>query len=109
MSWGAAIIVLATLLILWAQGTNRDLDLKKENIRKENFCRGPYCYTRSPTHWGLFCLMLGFGIMVNAPFVILFTLLALLMTKFIFLNKEEAILEQKYGAPYKEYKQAVKF
>lgn len=104
---GTVLLVLAAFLILWAQKTSRNL--KKDGISKETFCRGPYCYTRSPTHWGLFFLMLGFGIMANAVFVILFTVLAFFITKFIFLNKEEAILAEKYGFPYLEYKKLVKF
>jgi protein-S-isoprenylcysteine O-methyltransferase Ste14 len=105
---GFVLLVLASLLILWAQRTSRDLR-KIENITKQSFCRGPYCYTRSPTHWGLFVLMLGFGFIVNALFVILFTLISLVVTKLVFLKKEEAILVDKYGASYVEYKKSVKF
>lgn len=103
---GIILLVFASFLILWAQKTSRDL--KKENISKETFCRGPYCYTRSPTHWGLFLLMLGFGIITNAVFVILFTLISFIITKFVFLGKEEAILAEKYGTPYLEYKKQVR-
>jgi|SRR3989344_2323289 len=103
---GGSLIVLSSILIFWAQGTSRNL--KKENITKETFCKGPYCYTRSPTHWGLFFLMIGFGIITNAIFVILTTLISFLVSRFIFLEKEERILAEKYGTPYLEYKKAVK-
>lgn len=107
-SIGLVFLVFASFLILWAQGTSRDLR-KIENISKESFCRGPYCYTRSPTHWGLFLLMLGFGFTANALFVIIFTLIALVVTKLVFLKKEESILADKYGNAYLEYKKIVKF
>ncbi|MEK7539142.1 MAG: methyltransferase [Patescibacteria group bacterium] len=103
---GIILLVLASFLILWAQKTSRDL--KTKNISKETFCQGPYCYTRSPTHWGLFFLMLGFGIIANALFVILFVLVAFIIAKFVFLNEQERILTEKYGTPYLEYKKQVK-
>lgn len=104
---GIALLIFASFLILWAQITSRNLP--KDHIDKEMFCHGPYCYTRSPTHWGLFLLMLGFGIVSNAVFVILFTLFAFIISKFGFLEKEEKILADKYGAPYLEYKKIVRF
>lgn len=104
---GISIIIFATLLVFWAQMTSRNLN--KENITKESFYKGPYCYTRSPTHWGLFLLILGFGIITNALFVILSSLISFIVTKLIFLKKEEEILTEKYGAPYLEYKKAVRF
>ena len=107
VSVGMVFILLATLLILWAQKTSRNL--KIENLTKESFCKGPYCFTRSPTHWGLFFLMFGFGIMINAVFVIVFSVISLIFGKFVFLKKEETILERKYGVPYIEYKKSVKF
>ena len=105
---GVLLLIMASLLILWAQKTSRDFR-KEENINKETFCRGPYCYTRSPTHWGLFLLMLGFGVVINAVFIILFTIISFIVTKLVFLKKEESILADKYGTPYLEYKKSVKF
>lgn len=102
---GVGVLIISTLLIFWAQKTSRNLS--KENISKEAFCKGPYCYTRSPTHWGLFFLMLGFGIIINAVFVILFTFIAFFVSRFIFLEQEEKILLEKYGTPYLEYKKSV--
>ena len=104
--FGILLLITATLLILWAQRTSRNLDIK--NVNKETFCKGPYCYTRSPTHWGLFFLILGFGIIANAFFVILFTIISFFIAKFVFLNKQEAALAEKYGTPYLEYKKSVK-
>lgn len=105
--WGFAFIIFASLLIVWAQSTSRNL--KKGDITYENFYHGPYCFTRSPTHWGLFLLMLGFGLVTNAFFVIISTLVSFAVTKIVFLNKEEKILAEKYGGPYLEYKKKVKF
>jgi protein-S-isoprenylcysteine O-methyltransferase Ste14 len=104
---GTIFLVFGTLLIFWAQKSS--LNLKKENISKETFSRGPYRYTRGPTHFGLFLTMLGFGIMTNALFIAIFSIISFIFTKLIFIKKEEEILAEKYGAPYLEYKKSVKF
>ncbi|MEK7104980.1 MAG: methyltransferase [Patescibacteria group bacterium] len=106
-SIGAVFLILGTFLILWAQMSSHKL--KKENMSKETFCCGPYRYTRSPTHFGLFFLMLGFGIMTSTLFIIIFSVISFIITKFTFIQKEEKILAEKYGAPYLEYKKSVKF
>jgi len=103
---GTLLLVLATFLIYWAQKTSRNL--KKETLTKETFSQGPYSITRSPTHWGLFFLMLGFGFTINAVFLVLSSLISLLITRVVFLKREEALLEAKYGDPYLEYKKTVK-
>lgn len=103
---GIFMIILASLLIFWAQKTSRNL--KIEDLKKENFSKGPYAFTRSPTHWGLFFLTLGFGIMTGAVFVVISTIVSHIISRFIYLKKEEMILEKKYGAPYLEYKKSVK-
>jgi len=105
---GLIFLILGTFLILWAQKTGHELK-KVSEPKTEHFYRGPYRYTRMPTHFGLFFLMLGFGIVANAFFVVLFTLISFLISKFVFLDKEEAVLAEKYGAHYLEYKKMIKF
>ena len=104
---GFSFLVFGSLLIFWAQRTSRTLS--KESLTKENFYRGPYKYTRGPTHWGLFFLMLGFGMIINTFFVVLFSFVAFVFAKYTFLSKQEKLLEAKYGVPYREYKKIVKF
>ena len=105
--FGLVLLILGSLLIIWAQYTSAHLSMT--NITKETFSHGPYRFTRTPTNFGLLFLMLGFGMIVNTLFIIIFTLIAFVVAKFIFLNKEEKILTEKYGVPYLEYKKSVKF
>lgn len=107
MPIGTVFLVLATMLIFWTERSS--IHLGTENITKESFCRGPYCYTRVPIHWGLFLLMFGFGLLINAFFVIVSTIVSFLIGKFVFQKKAERILEKKYGAHYIEYKKLVRF
>ena len=104
---GIIFILLASILIFWAQKTSRNF--KRENLTKESFNKGPYFFTRCPTHLGLFLLTLGFGLIANAIFIVISSAVSFLITKFVYLNHEEAILEKKYGNSYKEYKASVKF
>jgi len=104
---GTFFLIFGTLLILWAQKTSRHLN--KSNISLETFRQGPYRYTRVPTNFGLFFLVLGFGLVINAFFVILSAFISFLLSKFTFLAKQEKILAMKYGVPYLEYQKRVKF
>jgi protein-S-isoprenylcysteine O-methyltransferase Ste14 len=103
---GASLLIFASGLIFWAQKTSRNLS--KENLSRRTFSRGPYRLTRSPTHWALLLLLGGFGLMVNATFIVLSALLSFLVTKLVFLPEEESILLKKYGTPYLEYKRSVR-
>jgi protein-S-isoprenylcysteine O-methyltransferase Ste14 len=104
---GLFFLVFGSFLVLCAQRTSRTLS--KESMTRETFYRGPYKYTRSPTHWGLFFLMLGVGMIMNTLFVIIFSFVSFVFSKYTFLNKQEKMLEAKYGVPYREYKKIVKF
>jgi protein-S-isoprenylcysteine O-methyltransferase Ste14 len=108
--FGFEILTLATILIIWAQNTTRNF--KKDSthkINKETFCGGPYRYIKNPTHLGLFLAMLSFGIIINSFFIVLFALILFVLDRFLFLDKQDKILAEKYGAPYLEYKKSVKF
>lgn len=104
---GLLFLVVGTFLILWAQKTSHKLN--KENISKETFSQGPYRYMRSPTNLGLFLSTLGFGLIINSLFIAFFSVFSFIISKFVFIRKEEEILTQKYGTPYLEYKKSIKF
>lgn len=105
--FGFILIILGTLIVFWAQRAS--IRLSKENMSKETFLRGPYRFSRSPTHLGIFLMMFGFGITTDSFFIIFFSIISILVAKLFFLKKQERILEEKYGEPYKEYKKQVKF
>jgi protein-S-isoprenylcysteine O-methyltransferase Ste14 len=107
VSLGFILIILASLLILWVKSNSKKP--KKEILTKEDFMHGPYKYTSIPNHWGIFILMLGFGIMINAVFMIIFTIISFLFTLPVFLKMQENVLAEKFGVPYLEYRKTVKF
>lgn len=108
---GLVIIAAASGLIVWAQNSSRALRRarqNKERLETRDFCRGPYCVSRSPTHWGLVLLVVGFSLVINSAFVLAAGILAFILTRSVFLSEEEKMLAQKYGEEYLRYKKQVR-
>ncbi len=104
---GVLMLLFGTFLIYWSQSTNRHLS--KENLSENTFKKGPYRYSRNPTHWGLFLIVLGFGLATGSLFLAVVSIVAFLISKIFFLQREEGLLEKKYGTPYIKYKKSVRF
>ena len=106
---GLIVIILGTLLIYWAQSSSKSQDNKEieEERNEKDFERGPYAYSRNPTHIGLTMVTLGLGLILNSFFIFVFVIIASLVTKLIFIRKEEKLLERKYGQKYLDYKKKV--
>lgn len=105
---GFIMIILGSILIYWAQTTSNCTKEELEKMGKvREFARGPYKYSRNPTHIGLSLMTLGLGFLINSVFSVVLVLIASLITKFIFVKKEEILLEQKYGEDYCNYKKKV--
>jgi len=106
---GFFMMIIGPMFIYWAQRTSKNYKQKaKRKELKNTFGLGPYKYLRSPTHFGLFIMTLGFSLVINSLFGVILTIFAHIVTKVFFLKKEEVILERKYGEIYTEYKKRVK-
>ncbi len=107
---GAALFVGGTLLIVWAQTTTRSGAGERHAnsaIDENHFAKGPYKYYRNPTHMGLTMLVVGYGFILNALMIVLTVFITSLISHFVFVKKEEAMLASKYPA-YEEYKKKVR-
>ena len=104
---GFLLLVLAPFLIFWAQYSSRQFRHKKKNLKLNDFKIGPYSFTRSPTHAGITMLLIGFGFLTNSIYIIVFSIVACIISRHIFLKKEEQNLEKKYGEEYQNYKTQV--
>lgn len=101
---GFALILVAPILIIWAQSTS----WKHRGARKSgspDFAKGPYAFLRSPTHLGLDMLVIGFGLFLNSIFIIIFWIASFILSRFVFVKKQEELLEKKYGDHYTRYKE----
>ncbi len=108
---GTLFLFIGPLLILWAQKTSsktRKLRYEGDSVI-DTFARGPYAFTRSPTHYGIGIMVLGYSFIIGSIWLVLSTVIAFIIAKMFFLKKEEKILKQKYGEGYDDYKKKVKF
>lgn len=106
---GFFMLFISSIIIYWAQSTSANYQERVHKKEGRSFFEfGPYKYLRSPTHFGLFILTLGFALIINSLFSVIFTFIAYLITKIFFLRKEERLLEKKYGEVYSSYKKKVK-
>lgn len=111
-SLGFIAIVVGTILIYWAQNTSRQAHHRKGSSSVSGYMRfmgGPYEFTRSPTHLGLGLMMVGVSFVLQSVSLLVCSIVAFLVTRYIFIWKEEKILAENYGEDYIEYKKHVKF
>jgi protein-S-isoprenylcysteine O-methyltransferase Ste14 len=110
--FGFILLTLGTYLIYWAQSTSRGTRPIRKGLSvpltKEHFSQGPYTFSSSPTHLGLTVLSFGFALTINSLMLTATTLVAFLVTRFIFVKKEEAMLSEQYGEQYREYRAGLK-
>jgi protein-S-isoprenylcysteine O-methyltransferase Ste14 len=64
---------------------------------------GPYRYTRNPMYIGGALLLLGFGLYLRSPAIVLFVPLWWLLFHQLVVLYEEKILDSKFGRDYDEY------
>jgi protein-S-isoprenylcysteine O-methyltransferase Ste14 len=106
---GFLMIIIGSIIIYWAQSSSANYKNKVHKKEgRSHFEFGPYRYMRSPTHFGLFIMTIGFALIINSLFSFIFTVVAYLITKLFFLKKEEQMLEEKYGQVYRDYKKKVR-
>ena len=104
---GFAMIVIGSMLIYWAQSTSDSTLKELQKTGTRDFESGPYKYSRSPTHVGLTIMTLGLAVVLNSFFIAACVIIASVITKLVFLKEEEALLEKRYGQPYRDYKKKV--
>ena len=108
---GTLFSFIGALCILWAQRTSRvSLPIQgadTSRVASMDFKKGPYRFSRTPTHMGLGLLVLGYGLLEQSAVIVLLGVITFIITKLTFIRKEESVLEQKYGDAYRAYKKDV--
>lgn len=108
---GVLLVVLGSLLLFWAQSSSKkSLHERHEEHRSEKaFLHGPYTFLRSPTQVSLLFMFVGLGLVLNSVFVTVAAVISFILSKTVFIKKQESILESRYGESYKAYKTKVPF
>lgn len=108
---GLVLIVVGTMVVYSAEkqgGTYSYLRKTANTCHIDDLTRGPYKYTRNPKYLALSLLLVGLGIILNTVFIIITAIISGMIVHFYFLKKEEAILEERHGETYLEYKSKVR-
>ena len=65
---------------------------------------GPYRFSRNPIYLAFSLFQTGIALMVNDAWILLTLLLAISVTSFLVIPREESYLEARFGAEYSTYK-----
>lgn len=106
---GLLLLIIGPLLIYSAQATSRSKHYRKTELPFARFARGPYAFTRTPTHLGLGVTMLGLAFLFSSLALLVATVICFFVTRYIFIRKEERILVERYGDDYRAYQRKVRF
>jgi protein-S-isoprenylcysteine O-methyltransferase Ste14 len=84
------------------RGTPFPLDAPREFV-----ATGPYRYVRNPMYIGGSLVILGAGLWLQSPSIVVLSVLFLLLMHLVALIYEEPSLEHRFGSSYRQYKASV--
>ncbi len=110
---GLLLIPVGFLLIIWANYAllhigkiglrNREPMQKPSNL----VLAGPYRFSRNPLYLGGLLALLGLVIVWSSVVTAILTILVYIIFKYLFIKKEELILEEEFGDEYRDFKKRV--
>jgi protein-S-isoprenylcysteine O-methyltransferase Ste14 len=111
---GILFIPVGMFLVIWANYTL--LYIGKIGLRdREPMQRpsnlvlvGPYRFTRNPIYLGCLLMLLGLVIVWSSIVILFFLILVYIVFRYIFIKREEIILEEEFGDEYRDFKKRVK-
>jgi len=107
---GGFIILISFVPAIWMMRlfikARTNLDVRKPTHKIVT--SGPFRWTRNPAYLSLSLLVLGIAIVADSIWVLLLLVVAMIVTHYKVILREEAYLEQKFGVEYLEYKASVR-
>jgi len=111
---GIVLIPVGLLLIIWANYSL--LHIGKISLRnREPMQRpsnlvlvGPYRFTRNPIYLGSLLMLLGLVIVWSSVVTAVLLILVYIIFRYIFIKREEIILEEEFGDEYRDFKKHVR-
>jgi protein-S-isoprenylcysteine O-methyltransferase Ste14 len=111
---GILFIPIGMLLIIWANYTllwiGRISFKNREPMQRPSslVLVGPFRFTRNPIYFG--CILMIFGlVIVWSSIVTAFLLILVYITfRFVFIKREEVILEEEFGEEYRDFRKRVR-
>lgn len=99
---GSTVLLCAFAFSVRGRGTPAPFDPPREFVAS-----GPYGYVRNPMYLGAVLVLVGFGLDLRSPSVLILAALFLLLAHAFVVLVEEPGLERRFGASYLEYKRSV--
>jgi protein-S-isoprenylcysteine O-methyltransferase Ste14 len=111
---GILFLPVGMILVIWANYTL--LHIGKIGLRnREPMQRpstlvlvGPYKFTRNPIYLGVLIMALGLTIVWSGLVMFLCTIIIFIIFRYIFIKREEIILEEEFGNEYRDFKKRVR-
>jgi protein-S-isoprenylcysteine O-methyltransferase Ste14 len=92
-----------TVFATRGQGTPAPFDPPRQFVAS-----GPYRYVRNPMYWGAFWVIVGAGLVLRSPAILLLALAFWLFFHVFVLVYEEPALMSKFGESYERYRREVR-
>lgn len=107
---GEGQVVFAAILVLWAvvMLMRSGQDPRPETPTPKILESGPFRLSRNPIYLAMVVFCLGFGLMEAKAWILLLTPLVPWALQRWAILPEEAYLEEKFGEPYRDYRQRVR-
>lgn len=103
MALGAATaLTCGALFAVRGRGTPAPFDPPREFVAV-----GPYRWVRNPMYLGALLVLVGLGLWLRSPSILVLALLLAISAHLFVVNYEEPGLERRFGASYVEYKKRV--
>ena len=96
------VLVCASVYVVKGRGTPAPFDAPRKFV-----AIGPYRYVRNPMYLGGLSMLVRFGLMHQSVAMCLFTLPAALVAHLFVVFVEERLLDQEFGATYRDYRRLV--
>ncbi len=104
---GMFILIWANYALLW---TGRIEFKDREPMQRPSnlVLSGPYKYTRNPIYFGCIMMMAGLVIVWSSIVTAFFLIVVYIIFRFVFIRREEVILEEEFGEEYRDFKKRVR-
>ena len=111
---GILLIPIGMLLVIWANYVL--LHIGKIGLRDREPMQspsklvlfGPYRFTRNPIYLGCLLMLLGLVIFWSSLVTTFLLVVVYIVFRYVFIKREEIILEEKFKEDYREFKKRVK-
>jgi len=107
---GAVVVAASVLLFVWSISTFRRAGTAVIPTEPSTVVvdTGPYRFSRNPIYLAFTLLTVGLALAFDAPAMLVFLVVAVLIVRYGVIAREEAYLERKFGDAYRAYKARIR-